>query len=319
MVSGSLTDLLRKLLRVGEDNGVQHPTKALLLFAITGLVYVTVCLRFGLVSSTNHIVAAYACSDGDLELARARESSIPTIIKNSSMYYLHVPKTGSSFQTAMLRAVCPDMPEFNFASDVRGLKGKPCRDRFQYFVGGHPPFKHFPDHPAVENLVFLMRDPLERVISGYFHFFHDCGGYGIHGHSEQVKYMRVKFDPSTLLSYAKCVDGCTVNMLTGKNCGSGKPSSLQVQNATEIVHNAQFIGLTEQWVATVNLFAQRYSVPSILQLPEIYKNMRPGLAENHEVIEAREFLSNHPNFSDSDQTIYLQAKKRFETEVSCWA
>ena len=81
MVSGSLTDLLRKLLRVGEDNGVQHPTKALLLFAITGLVYVTVCLRFGLVSSTNHIVAAHACSDGDLELARARESSILLLSK----------------------------------------------------------------------------------------------------------------------------------------------------------------------------------------------------------------------------------------------
>ena len=137
-------------------------------------------------------------------------------------YYLHIPKTGTSFQTTLLRAYCPET-NYRYARQVP--KFSACHFRFAKFKAGHPPLAHPKRHAGHQStLVFMTRRPVERIVSGYFHNYHDCAAKGNNT-------VNTAFNGTDILEYAECVNGCAVNMLTGKKCGSGRPQLTRVSLA----------------------------------------------------------------------------------------
>jgi len=238
-------------------------------------------------------------------------------------YYLHVPKTGSSFQRVLTATFCPECGAvllpilFSSSSPCKKTLAK-CTARFRSLRPGHSSFRG--GDPS--NLVFLLRDPIERIVSGYFHNYHDCGrlqkSYGISPHSQSAaKFLRAQVEAveGGIVDYSSCVNGCAVNMLNGRKCGSRKPNKREVSLAMNRTQNAAFVGLTGSWEETIELFLRIFDVNfrerggnSIYS--QFLENTRSGGYEPEHLTRARLVLRNS-SFHDEDQHVYDVAVSKF--------
>jgi hypothetical protein len=89
------------------------------------------------------------------------------------IYYVHVPKTGSSIATAIVGYACPGIPfegdlavqePGTFMDDFREeiLSGA-CEGGLSRFMTGHLPLEPHVRERSPQNVVMMMRDPYERV------------------------------------------------------------------------------------------------------------------------------------------------------------
>ena len=153
----------------------------------------------GLKSSSAHVT--FDCSDdgtdaGGTMLPMCR-AILPGAIyppgRNHSrpLMWMHVPKTGSSFSNALFRTACALVPGFAYIR-TRGSVGSDA-GLAQYFekcfrlevnkceakgaallkLGPHAPLPA-PFNPAAVAYVTMLREPLQRAVSGYNHHLHDC-------------------------------------------------------------------------------------------------------------------------------------------------
>jgi hypothetical protein len=159
-----------------------------------------------------------------------------------NIFYLHTPKCGSSFATVLVQYACPSFPRNRTVSGPSLLEFPPgekmnytkfCNERFKRFQSGHAPLPRLGPMFTKENdIVTFVRNPMERIVSGFLHNFHDCN----------MSAMAVEFpwivtanapnytalfsdeyvdDLSTVYSfYWNCVEGCASRMILGENCGN---------------------------------------------------------------------------------------------------
>ena len=205
--------------------------------------------------------------------------------------WVHVPKAGSTFINTLIHSVCsPPLTPFAPVGSTTGPVEHEFWERAMslaqcnftsspHHAGyGSPPghrgygtFASLPMHAG--HGVLLMRQPEQRIISGFHHNFHSF---------EEKKTTR----PS-LLAYARAVEGCVVRMLTRGSlpehsdageaaCGRAPPpSSVEVERAKELLSTGfQFVGLTEEWDITVCLWHVRFGPASCSKTE--FLNMRPG-------------------------------------------
>ena len=196
-----------------------------------------------------------------MTLSAEEPSTNPTI---APVYWCHVPKTGSSFATTLAHFIAPTLdPEVTIRDPTEEMKqyeGLIMADRVARFKSGHAPvapedLKKFSGH-----LVTLVRRPLERTISGFYHDLHDCKSMQQElGCSETNNKTECGSNVTNFKPYAACVRGCTARMLLGYGCGDPNGVTAETHptladDAVQVLRtNFGFVGLSDNWAATICL------------------------------------------------------------------
>jgi hypothetical protein len=265
------------------------------------------------------------------EKTRAGKSLFP-------IFWLHVPKTGSSFATTLAHFGCPSLPagvvtekpDDLFSTYPQLWMG--CQRSFKHFEIGHDPLPKSVDR---RHVVSVFREPKARLASGYFHNLHDCPSLrnsvcipryhpqmpkgfpdwnGLPGDCDRFFQTPLQQQKPTILEYSRCVGGCATHMLTGTPCGF-KPGTITTAaeadskaKALKAIEQLGFVGLTEQWPLSVCLFHMRFGGNC---LRASFTNVRPG-NHTHEYDNIYGVIDFDMG---TDQAIYDAATKRFWREI----
>eukprot|EP00890_Picochlorum_soloecismus_P005351 jgi/Picsp_1/5817/NSC_03176-R1_hypothetical protein PTSG_09898 [Salpingoeca sp. ATCC 50818] len=168
-----------------------------------------------------------------------------------------------------------------------------CGKRFKRFESGHEPLpsKLSPDFNETIDIVTFLRNPLDRIISGFLHNFHDCDmrrmarnftwlfpgtelkdtlpgrtspNYTALFSNEHTEDLKTMYE-----FYWECVKGCATRMILGKPCGTSNSlgekslTTLDVKVAVERIQRFAFVGLNDRWKESMTLwecmFGGKYS------------------------------------------------------------
>ena len=181
------------------------------------------------------------------------------------LVWVHVPKSGTSFANALLHhvGICPKWPscamllpgekDADFFKDWD--QGELCSDGFAEDTLGHRSagpslLLHGPDHGAM-----FLRQPEQRMMAAH------RDGWPEASMSRDVP----------LATYARGTAGCTVKMLTRRGTSGSEqsqqsycafdgdpPSSKEVETAISRLRKFAFVGLAEEWDASICLFHAQF-------------------------------------------------------------
>jgi len=151
---------------------------------------------------------------------------------------------------------------------------KQCGDSFRRFRSRHDPMPVQADTIFWENnnVVTMLRHPVERIISGFLHDLHDCSSPDLKGIRPRMpngylsqEIFKPDFRPHLekyFVSYWLCVQGCATRMILGATCGDNfrkKPLILpHVNEALKRMEKFAFVGIQEKWDDSIKKFKEQY-------------------------------------------------------------
>lgn len=180
--------------------------------------------------------------------------------------WLHFPKCGATFAlSAMSYACASTIPTWHtvgmalrggridvrmaHAINARGRKrGTRCDGRLLLPFDGHQPVS-----ARDAGLVAMFRRPSQRLISAYLDNYH---AWGLAGSARAT----IKQHAPTIAAFARFpgIAGCMAKMLSGHHCAADVDLSdgAVLRRALEVLRSGRFafVGLTEEWQASVCLF-----------------------------------------------------------------
>mmetsp|Transcript_10751 Transcript_10751/g.21531 ORF Transcript_10751/g.21531 Transcript_10751/m.21531 type:complete len:267 (-) Transcript_10751:28-828(-) len=219
---------------------------------------------------------------------------------------------------------------------------------------GHKPYDPKGKGNSLE-VVTVLRDPYERIVSGYLARFHSCPpmiqktrvkakkrgkgsaeqkGFGGAAYFDRnMKMSNAKFNefarknykegPASIEQYAKCVKGCQTNMLSGNNCGPGagrgrgrKPKVVKALETLE--KNVAFVGITERWNDTLLAWTSFFNT-SMEDLVSVHA--RPSLARDpkDQTVSLPQEILKHlklSGFKDhDDEVVHARANKMLDDQL----
>jgi len=253
----------------------------------------------------------------------------------ANIFYVHVPKCGSSFATLLTQYGCPAFPK-NITIQEPSLLLWPgndpmnftehCSGAFRRFNSGHGPMpKNLPSSFWLENNpVTILRQPETRIISGFLHNIHDCAGKrsGLPPGALQInsKYLNesviLGVDKRNLTQlfkeYWRCVEGCATHMLLGEDCGNNHDKDRvtldKVQEAISISSRFAFIGLQERWAESAVLWQKLYGGDFS---DAILVNTRRNQYSENMYNTLREIAIQENLVDYADEMLYQHVKSRF--------
>lgn len=201
-----------------------------------------------------------------------------------ALRWLHLPKSGSTFQNSVFHWACPKMPEragygpratpFKLKSlytKDRRLNRTLCDRDVDMTIPGHPPA----EERALPRTVAMFRQPRQRVISAYRNGKHCDGFQEIDKdpnwkHLTVAEYARHAGAPRRLVFRARCgskrrrlekmlekrpnvlaagIPGCTTRMLLGGKCARARHVTRDFDAAKAVanVRRLAFVGILERW------------------------------------------------------------------------
>jgi hypothetical protein len=207
--------------------------------------------------------------------------------KLDQLYHLHIPKTGSSIWREMIQYMCPTINSTEQVDEIFRLVmiGKPRPSCAESIIPGHAPMRSIPS-----KTIAIIRSPIDRMASGFVHNLHDCkllqnqNRVSEHGNAmeemhkicqgviaETAKTNRTRRGiegegygqginnsiTDLVLSYAKCVSGCSSNMLSGAACFKKPPHPFNIKSEL-ILESLAFVGLTDRWDETLCLWHHKF-------------------------------------------------------------
>ena len=239
--------------------------------------------------------------------------------------WLHVPKTGSSFINTLFLWTCPDMQEGtyfqgHFLNDSKILT-KQCRQNiFQTFaedsdgprlsISGpmnqsevHKPLPRILSMDDLSRTFTLLREPRQRLLSHY-----------LFGHRHKSTIDSSLLSSEKICSFArKKFPGLYVRMIAGLGNHLSNDTSYEINHVLLALHRVRhlgFVGVTEEWTASMCLFHSMHGGKMYnSELVDINHN---PLMDSSEV---QRFLSKL-NCSDVvDELIYSEGRKRFRADL----
>ena len=177
----------------------------------------------------------------------------------SAMRWLHIPKSGSTFQNTVFHWACPGLPP----RAGYGPRAMPYKLKALYVKGGRLDRdvcdrdldKTIPGHaPAVadalERTVAMFRRPGQRIISAFNDGKH-CDGFQDEDKDPGWKRLDVA-------AYARHrgIPGCATRMLLGGKCSRSRRVRVVYEAASAVaaLKKLAFVGLVERWRDSVCLF-----------------------------------------------------------------
>jgi len=176
----------------------------------------------------------------------------------------------------------------------KGLNAKHFTPAIHGGIGNY--YKHDKGH-----LLTMLRQPEQRIISGYHHGQHDFTGKEV-----------------SLPEYAEHVGGCAVRMLTrsGFPCGSKEgtmPSDEDVALAQQrLKEGFAFVGLVEKWDLSVCLLHTMFGGEC---LAEEFENLRPGQDRNSSLYDVAPLEGYVDKY---DGALYQTASEIFESNLKTY-
>ena len=235
----------------------------------------------------------------------------PLAIVNDShapFYWVHVPKTGSSFAATIEAVCCGTYHTLQAWFGAKNLSEWPCMNTCAHSnkharLGAHAPIGRgqetliededcfFSSHAVIMNL----RRPKARLASGFFHHFHSChemqeesnghllGQLNLTGsyRDKIVALLKIIIANDTRLEtdlrrYVDCVRGCSVKMVSGRTCGSNVSNSTHrfpqhlIDGALRRIERFSFVGFQEHWEASVKKFLAKFGGALSMELSLIH-------------------------------------------------
>eukprot|EP00051_Salpingoeca_urceolata_P029582 m.490335 g.490335 ORF g.490335 m.490335 type:complete len:307 (+) comp27832_c0_seq1:257-1177(+) len=211
----------------------------------------------------------------------------------SPMFFVHVPKTGSTMVNLLVAHGCPGLPygQWNEPDTFKMtfwlsyyVLGR-CHGAFARFEGAHAGVSEQAWRQYAGHMVGMFREVVPRLVSGWLHNFHDCPaiqrryhGCDTHDNHTCAEVLREPPDKALVQEYAACVRGCAVKMLNGLECrySTFRPvSSQDVGRAVDhVLYDFAFVGLTAEFDASVKqwngLFGTGFDQSRL-------RNTRPGV------------------------------------------
>ena len=237
--------------------------------------------------------------------------------------YMHVPKCGSTFATTLLLAHCPwlNLKEVMLSEHTHKVKDHRCFNQFTRFSGGHD---GGPPTPKMAQLgVTLLRNPEDRLISGFLHNFHGCPRIRIEHrlsvhHTTDLSFWEDKVTNEDLVrEYAECTQAMSTLMLNGltrEHYPFRKPSHQESVLALQRIMSFAFVGIHEEWDKTVCLYRAMFGGEHMSALP--FKEARASV-HTPEIKEAMRKTLKAIGWRDVDEwMIYNEAKRRFNKDVA---
>mmetsp|Transcript_65093 Transcript_65093/g.121298 ORF Transcript_65093/g.121298 Transcript_65093/m.121298 type:complete len:368 (+) Transcript_65093:94-1197(+) len=312
---------------------------------------------YGLMAKTqDHVQTSRAVAPVALNSSIERRSGTSVSLENGKdetdfpwpLMYLHFPKCGAGFANTLVHAACPCAPKDEAIPGIEVAPGTlygdadawKCCDRDRIFrdraefadYWGHPPLdavvKSKLPSPAYEHVVTMVRNPNERLLSGYMHGRHYCddlreweapgcnqtmgaamtdGGY-----VNPACAPLLKVTPDSVRKYAECTGRCMTNMLLGERCnGQISKEVLPVASAIDTLQQLAFVGLTDEFPLSICLWHVRFGGEC---LGSEFKNLHPGLAH---------FQDDDPYFTNEtlallqdDWRVYEKASEIFWNDIA---
>ena len=214
---------------------------------------------------------------------------------------------------------------------------------------------HLPLHTPFHKTTTLLRRPLTRIASGFLHNFHECAQmqrkFGVDPRAnvsismapfcqdikeyssapEGKNYTPGKIVDDqnqtyhvldVILDYAKCVRGCTTNMLTKKRCAMGAKYSVNstvVMQATSVISRLAFVGVTDDpdWGTMLCQFQHKFPRKHGGGYSMSRHNIRPSpvRACEHDLIYILNATTKWIEEYDPDYVIYQAGARRFQKEL----
>jgi hypothetical protein len=196
------------------------------------------------------------------------------------LYWVHIPKTGTSFSLPLMHQCCPD--EYELAASTYeedsykiqhqrvAIPGLPstCTTFTSY---GHDPLCGSID--ALEDVVTVLRSPVHRIVSSFEDSMHHEGmddgtwerlnSQPIANESallERVLARHPRADVHRVTSALRYFShpnmrGCQAKMLLGEQCSAPLVvSAKELATALATLRRLQFVGIFEDWNGTVDCF-----------------------------------------------------------------
>ena len=222
---------------------------------------------------------------------------------------MHVPKTGSSFANALYRTACRDYipdwayvrtvgvpdPDFGIATYFASCfpsQMEKCWDVGVLHHGAHESLTTWT--PKTAAYVTMLREPLQRVVSGYHHDQHDCNECKKHGFS--------------LFQYAKSreIQGMYTKMILGiGRAKSVNQEDLDVSTALQRLEQFAFVGLTSDWDNSVCVFHYLFGGEPF---ESEFLNVRPGGGDKKFKLDKSEYQSEaRPSYDTTELHDQLKA------------
>jgi hypothetical protein len=312
------------------------------------------CLRRGALAEAQ--VAEDACEDAELTRAdllqvglsrstpaaagpvaseRAKSSAELAANRAESLkpaYWMHVPKTGSTFESVLLGnpTLCPGFMHHDrtglldpsISSDAyRGLMASPfynsvvrtaCPGAFHKgALGNHNGLASMADDERRGHGLVMLRQPEQRLISSYNDGQHDWA---------------LELAPAkNLVGYAHAVAGCTVKMLTRSGTdvcvNQTKPLDSEVTEAVlRIEEDFAFVGLTDEWRLSICLFHAMFGgVANEIELMAV-GSTHTTVGVGRTVVDTSQYnTSVLEGFTDSfDGPVYEKATYRFQRDIQLY-
>ena len=248
--------------------------------------------------------------------------------------WMHVPKTGTSFQLALVAWGCSREAFKSLASTSSlafDFQSPMCSGSFTANSGGdHHPLST--TDRVTGRVVSLFRAPKTRIASGYAHDFHDCPPLRERFNCSDVNKYDCARQPAVVmqrervvLEYARCVDGCTTRMIMGMPCGrhdlpfhqaltkETTERAIAQRIAAENVVSRQFVflGDTDHWRLSICQFVSIYKPlhhEAGYDIPKLFHNIRATRSKDLEM-HARTVLD-RVRWNDTDVPLYRKAVAR---------
>lgn len=228
--------------------------------------------------------------------------------------WVHVPKTGTTFGSRVLAqwgcnsdpaypnnftAALPEVlsARSGFLPEVARSKNltEKCAQAYSFDGGnqwGHHPYTLNATllYGQCSRLMAMVRDPISRVASGFADHLHSCPGVQrrlnlTEGKAPEFVHLplhKLCADAEVVLAYARCVQGCTARMLTGRTCGRGEPrfwaaSALARHGPSPLRSDRQLLRSARSWRDLSRAY-RRMEVLDIADLAAVIRLVRTGSA-----------------------------------------
>lgn len=223
----------------------------------------------------------------------------PQCYPEQRVWWLHIPKCGSSFHSSV--GLCQ------------------ADDAYKNREGGHGgPHSPLPlNSGSLGNVVSIFRKPAQRLASAWSYL--GCCGKCMSWGCSPDTYHEIKGKVNNANGSTAATDdllgnsflGCQTNMVLGKACMAGTPSSPKedAQRAMERVDGFLFVGLLEQWglsTCLYNYITTGFRFISECQLGD----SRSTTSKSDEEYD----VAGYPR-DEADEALYAHVVKRFNREL----